>query len=138
MNRVVFEGLTMKKFLSAAIAIILLAGCFESEGLVGNEYSMVYESEQLFPISIGFRKNQTFYANTVNNIDGIYNLNGSSLTMQITDKTQVVPNINFVEIENRFLHAIPKVSSYQLTNDGLQLITYDKQILNFRRIGNAD
>lgn len=128
----------MKKILAATVAIILLAGCFESKGLVGNEYAMVYESEQLFPISIGFRSDKTFYATTVNNINGIYNINDSSLTMQVTDKTQVVPNINFVEIENRFLHMIPKVSSYQLTNDGVQLITYDQQILNFRRIGFAD
>ncbi len=127
----------MKKFLAVAFTLLFLTGCFESQGLVGSEYTLVYNSEQFYPISVGFRKDESFYSNTINKIQGIYNINGDKLTMQVTDKTNLVPDIQFVAIENNFLRTLPKVVSYNLTEDGMQLRTYDNQVLTFRRIGRA-
>lgn len=133
----VFERYIMKKILAVAFAFLFLSGCFEPQGLVGNEYQMVYSNDQFFPISIGFRRDESFYSNTINNIEGIYNINGNKITMQVTNKTNLVPDIQFVGIEENYIRSLPKVTGYQLTTDGMQLMTYDNQVLTFRRIGRA-
>ena len=127
----------MKKILSLLLTVFCLSGCFGPKGLVGSEYVMIYDNADFYPISIGFRDDNTFYSNTVNKIEGIYNLNNNQLTMQVNDKTNVVPDISFVGIEDNWQRTLPKISSYSLTDNGIQLITYDNQVYDFTYAGRA-
>lgn len=127
----------MKKIMAVFFAIFWFTGCFASNELSGKEYAFVHGSEQFYPIYLGFDSDDSFYVKSVNNIKGIYNVNGENLAMTITESTKLVPDIQFVNIERDFMNALARVKNFKVTDDGLQLIMIDNRTLNFRYAGKV-
>lgn len=127
----------MRKITAVFFAILFLSGCLASNELSGKEYAMIHGSEQFYPIYLGFKNNDSFYIKSINDIKGVYNIDGEKLTMTVTENTKLTPDIQFAAIENGFLNALVRVKGFNVTADGLQLITIDNRTFDFRYVGAA-
>lgn len=127
----------MRKIMAVFLALLCLTGCLASNELSGKEYAMIHGSEQFYPIYLGFKNNDTFYIKSINDIKGVYNIDGEKLTMTVTENTKLTPDIQFAGIENVFLNALVRVKGFVATTDGLQLVTIDNRIFDFRYVGAA-
>lgn len=127
----------MRKLITALCAILFLTGCFASNELSGKEYSLIHRGEQFYPIYLGFSGNEEFYIKSVNDIKGVYNIDGDKLTMTVIENTKIMPDIQFAGTENELLNALVRMKTYKVTEDGLSLTTLDNRTFNFRYIGDA-
>lgn len=84
----------MRKLITALCAILFLTGCFASNELSGKEYSLIHGGEQFYPIYLGFSGNEEFYIKSVNDIKGVYNVDGDKLTMTVIENTKIMPDIS--------------------------------------------
>lgn len=130
----------MKKILAVAFAFLVLTGCLGPKGLVGSEYQMVSGNEFL-SIIIGFKTDGMFYSNSINAIEGNYQVQGDKLTLAIKKKTNLTDQSgysgSFMAVERRYTAMLPKISRYKLEGKHLTLYTYDGRSFQFERIGNA-
>lgn len=126
----------MKKFLAAAFSFFLLSGCFAPDNIVGSEYKLAQDNE-LFEIIIGFNSDGSFYANAINGVKGIYQINDDNLMLSVSSKTNITPHQDYVLIERGFFNNLNKIKKFKLNGSDLSLYTYDNQILRFNRIGNV-
>lgn len=130
----------MKKILAVAFTFLVLTGCLGPKGLVGSEYQMV-SGNGFLNVIIGFRSDGIFYSNSINAIEGNYQVNGDKLALAITKKTNLTDQSNysgsFTAMERRYVSMLPKINSFKLDGKHLTLNTYDGRSFEFERIGRA-
>lgn len=127
----------MRKITAIFFVILFLSGCFASNELSGKEYAMIHNGEQFYPIYLGFKNNDSFYVKSINDIKGVYNVDGEKLTMTVTENTKLTPDIQFAAIENDFVNALVRMKGFNVSADGLQLMTIDNRTFDFRYVGDA-
>lgn len=130
----------MKKILAVAFAFLVLTGCLGPKGLVGSEYQMVSGNNAL-NILIGFRDDGIFYSNSINAVEGNYQVQGDKLTLAIQKRTHLAAqeafSSEYMTMERKYMSMLPKISSYKLDGKHLTLYSYDGRKVEFERIGNA-
>lgn len=130
----------MKRILAVAFTLLVLTGCLGQKGLVGSEYQVV-SGTKFLNIIIGFRDNGKFYSNSINALEGVYQVQGDKLTLAVQKRTHLAAqeafSSEYMGIEKKYISMLPKISSYKIEGKKLTLYSYDGRNLTFERVGNA-
>ena len=129
----------MKKLLTAAFALVLLAACSKaSDSFSGKEYKLV-DAPDNAEITIAFDKDGSrFYGQSaVNRYFGSYKKDGNKLTLGPIGSTMMAGPGHLMAAEREYMQFLPQVATYRLDGNRLILSKANGESMVFERTGKA-
>ncbi len=126
----------MKKILLICVAAIGLNGCFYvSDDFSGKGFRME-EGDVFPPALLSFcPREKRFFTQVVNNGFGTYEVDGQNVKFTLIGSTMMMGEPENMARERRLTEALPKVTSYTLSDKTLTLNVADGEPLVFTEVG---